>query len=320
MRLAVGVIFIVLICATGAHAGEWHVDSLLQCGNCHLQHASKDGQPLPGGPFSTLLVKSTINELCLSCHDGSDPTAPDVLAPVTMYQTEVSGESGGGLFGQSGLDNPHGHALGVPSITPLQIEGNMVELSCASCHAVHGNKNYRNLLHDPAGKGDSILITDPGEIFTQSRPAVPPTSAGSSVAYSRDNIVYVTGISAWCTSCHNELAQNSQAVSPAHFNAHPSDVALDEFSLEPHADANHWVGGTGEGFAPSIDNSGIERVPYQSPLATDFISGRSPAITNQVFCGSCHKAHGSQYQKSLLWPYLEGGETFVAGCQQCHNK
>ena len=320
MRLAVLVVMCVLLGTANCLAGDWHVDSLLQCGNCHLQHAYKDGQPLPGGPFSTLLIKSTINELCLSCHDGSDPTAPDVLQPVAMYQTEVSGESGGGHFGQPGLDNVMGHSLGVPSVTPLQTEANIIDLSCASCHAVHGNRNYRNLLYDPSGKGDSIALEDPGEVYTRFKPENPPTSAGSIVAYSRDNVAYAAGLSGWCASCHNELQINSQAVSPAHFNAHPSDIALDEYSIDPHTDAAHWVTGTGEGFVPSSDNSGILRVPFQAPLATDFASGQTPAAANQVFCGSCHKAHGAQYQNSLLWPHFEGGETFVAGCQQCHNK
>ena len=157
-------------------------------------------------------------------------------------------------------------------------------------------------------------------MFTQIKPDIPPTAAGSMTAYSRDNIVYVSGMATWCASCHNELAQNSQAISPAHFNSHPSDVSLTAFPLEPHTDPAHWVAGTGEGFDPGGSTAGIARVPYQSPLAQDFASGQQPEMTDEVFCGSCHKAHGAPHQKSLLWPYLEGGETFVAGCQQCHNK
>lgn len=318
-RAAILVVFLVLA-VSQAHAGDWHVDSLLHCGDCHLQHATVEGQPLPGGPFSTLLIKSTVNELCLSCHDGSDPTAPDLLQPVTMYQTENSGESAGGSFAPPGFVNMMGHTLGVATVTPLQAEALMQELTCASCHAVHGNGNYRNLLYDPAGHGDSVVVENPGAVMTRVRPDVPPTAAGSAAAYSRDNVAYVHGLAGWCASCHDELAQNSPAVSPAHFNAHPGDVALAEFPLEAHTDVGHWVAGTGDGFLPSADNAGILRVPFQSPLATDFVSASAPAATDEVFCGSCHKAHGSQFHKALLWPYLEGGSQFVAGCQQCHNK
>jgi len=273
---------------------------------------------LPGGPFSTLLLKSTVNELCLTCHDGSDPTAPDVLLPVQMYNGTASGESGGGHFAIIGIDNTAGHNLGLGSVVPLQVEGQFVELSCASCHAVHGNGNYRNLLYDPAGAGDSLVLVDGVDVFTQFAPDKPPTISGTTAAYNRDNVGYRQAYSAWCASCHNRLQANSTGSAPAHFNSHPSDVALNEFPTEPHTDPVHWVSGTGAGFAD--DPNGIIRVPFGVPTAVDYFTAREPAESNIVFCGSCHKSHGGQYTKSLLWSYIEGDLDFVAGCQQCHNK
>ncbi|UCE23407.1 MAG: hypothetical protein JSU74_08870 [Candidatus Zixiibacteriota bacterium] len=308
---------LVLVCAP-SRAGEWHIEPYLACENCHIQHASEDGQPLPGGPFSTLLLKNTVNELCLSCHDGSDPTAPDVQQPVQMYDATASGESAAGYFGLIGADNIAGHSLGLGSVTPLQVEAEYVELSCASCHAVHGNGNYRNLLYDPRAVGDSAVLAEGSDLFAQFAPDVPPTTAGSIIAYSRDNIGYKQAYSAWCVTCHNQLSANSTASPPAHFNSHPVDVTINEFPLDLHTDPVHWTGGTGEGFAD--DPSGIERVPFEVPAAVDFLSSRVPAETNRIFCGSCHKAHGGQNEKSLLWSYLEGDLNFIAGCQQCHNK
>ena len=87
-------------------AGEWHVGASLQCGQCHVEHGSAGGQPIPGGPYSTLLQKGSVNELCLSCHDGSDPTAPDVLAPVTMYGQTLLNESAAGHLLTIGVSNP----------------------------------------------------------------------------------------------------------------------------------------------------------------------------------------------------------------------
>ena len=103
-----------------AFAGQWHVGESLSCQDCHLQHATQDGEPLPGGPYSTMLIEASVNELCLSCHDGTDPTAPDVQSPVTMYSAGSTGESAAGYFGQNGVDNPRGHGLGFGAVTPLQ--------------------------------------------------------------------------------------------------------------------------------------------------------------------------------------------------------
>ncbi|HPC11639.1 MAG TPA: cytochrome c3 family protein, partial [candidate division Zixibacteria bacterium] len=100
MRVTVCAIAVLLPLA--AAAGQWHTGESLMCQDCHLQHSSEQGEPVAGGPYSVLLLKSSINELCLSCHDGSNPTAPDVQSPVQMYQGTPSGESAGGWFGLLG--------------------------------------------------------------------------------------------------------------------------------------------------------------------------------------------------------------------------
>jgi mono/diheme cytochrome c family protein len=301
-----------------AYGGEWHTEPNLLCQNCHVQHASQDGQPIPGGPFSTLLLKNTVNELCLSCHDGTDPTAPDVASPVQMYESTPSGESAAGYFEMIGIDNLAGHNLAFAAVTPHQTEALFVELNCVSCHAQHGNGNYRNLRYDPMLVGDSIVLVDGADLFTQFSPDIPPTITGTIAAYNRDNTRYRQNYSDWCASCHNQLAANNISSPPAHFNSHPVDVAINEFTGDPHTDPVHWVNGLGEGFPD--DAAGIDRVPFESPLSTDFTGAGQPAETDQVFCGSCHKAHGRQYAKSLLWSYKEGDVDFIAGCQQCHNK
>jgi len=322
MKKLIVVLTMLTVSLPAAWAGEWHIDQSLFCQDCHLQHASEDGRQLPGGPYSQLLLKNTINELCLSCHSSADPTAPDVQAPVQMYDATVSGESSAGFFGLIGIDNVMGHTLGQPAATPLQSAGTLMDLSCASCHAVHGNHNYRNLKYDPAGVGDSIILLDGADVFSQIPPDNPPTTAGSVIAYSRDNLGYRANYAAWCVTCHDQVAVNAQGLPPAHFNGHPIDVALNEFSGETHTDPDHWVAGIGEGF-PAAGNAtsyGIPRLPFEAPGATDFLTATEPAHGNEVFCGSCHYSHGGNHEKSLRWPYYEGGNTFLAGCQQCHNK
>lgn len=312
-------LFSLLFLTSGALAGNWHIAGSLKCGDCHLQHASSQLEP-PTGAFSYMLKKNSVNELCLSCHDGSDPTAPDVSQPITMYNSSISTESAAGHFDLLGSDSPFGHTLGLPTITPLQGVGTSVELNCASCHAVHGNDNYRNLSHDPALTGAYIQVVEDVDVMTLQKPSVPPSAGASAIAYERENSAYITSqMTAWCVSCHDMLSTNGIGTFPAHFSGHPSNVALNENSFQPHADAAHWISGIGEGFTPGLGD-GISRVPYLSPQANSYVTAKIPQATNQVACMSCHKSHGSNNQRAMLWPYLEGGAGYMAGCQQCHNK
>jgi hypothetical protein len=317
VRSIFSLVFCIAIFAVELIAGEWHVAGSLRCGDCHLQHSSEKGEPHPEGTQAYLLRKASVNEVCLSCHDGTDPTAPDVQAPAPMYASTVSQESAAGVLLGAPEDNPRGHTLGLPVITALQSTASPMILSCASCHAVHGNDNYRNLQHDPAALGADIRVALDTHVFVNLHPDKPPTPGGSINAYSRDNVAYARGMSDWCTSCHDLLATNSPAAAPAHFNNHPSNLAISVTGFDDHADAAHWIAGSGEGFTGI---GGMLRVPFQVPTASSFTSAREVASSNQVTCLSCHKSHGSANQKALHWPYLEGGDNFLSGCQQCHNQ
>lgn len=308
-----------LLIVGSATAGNWHIAGSLKCGDCHLQHASSQLEA-PTGAFSFMLKRNSVNELCLSCHDGSDPTAPDILQPITMYNGTVSLESGAGHFASAGIDNPNGHTLGIPFVTPLQGVATTIELNCANCHAVHGNGNYRNLEHDPAKLGADIQVIEGVDVMVLQSPSDPPVAGVSSLAYERDNSAYITDqMSIWCASCHDQLSNNATGVLPAHFNGHPNNVALNEQAIDSHADALHWVNGTGEGFTPGTGD-GIARIPYLSPMASSYQTARIPRASDKVGCISCHKGHGSVNQRGMVWPYFEGGATSLAGCQQCHNK
>lgn len=320
MRLGVSIV-LSLLCLPGLGlAGDWHVAGSLECGDCHLQHGSNQRDPTVEGAFSFLLRKNSVNELCMSCHDGTDPTAPDVIAPAPMYSSTPSEESAAGAFAALGVANPNGHSISVELPTPLQQVPLLRELNCVSCHSAHGNGNYRNLLTDPAGTGASLQIEQGVSVFIGAQPDDPPSSAGSIAAYSRDNVGYVSGMSTWCSSCHDQLGSNSYASAPAHFNSHPSDIALNAYPYDDHTDPTHWVAGNGEGFAPIGQSPATPRVPFLATGATDFRTSRTAAAHNRVSCVSCHKAHGSSYRKGMAWPYLEENDNALSGCQQCHNK
>ena len=90
MRALVSAVAVIVLIAAPVRAGGWHSGSSLVCTDCHSQH----GGPTPA---PKLLTRATTIELCLSCHDGMNPSAPDVIAPVGYVS-----ESAAGAFPNSG--------------------------------------------------------------------------------------------------------------------------------------------------------------------------------------------------------------------------
>ena len=290
--LSFSVIVALLCCALDVEAGDWHQLSEAVCSNCHTVHYSEDGQPLKepiaesGGPFSQLLLASNATSLCLMCHDGSMPDAPDVLTP--------SYPAAGGHFDNivDTVDsNPNGHDLGTNSaqIPPGSVSG--LALSCVSCHDPHGNSNFRNLLFDPAGSVSSNI----------SLKVQQTNKAGSGhlldSVYVESNILYQSGMSNWCNDCHPDF----HGTTIPDFR-HPQDVTIYQ---KNYADYNYWSGNI------------LNRVRVQADNATVLTPNDIPSFYDQVFCLSCHKAHGSDKKSSLI--YADGAE-MLSTCQQCHNQ
>ena len=79
-----------------------------------------------------------------------------------------------------------------------------------------------------------------------------------------------------------------------------------------NTDPSYWVAGTGEGFA-------ITRLPFMVAGAGDYDAAGAVSPSNEVFCLSCHKGHGSDKPFALRWDYSNvSAATHMAGCQQCH--
>ncbi len=93
---------------------------------------------------------------------------------------------------------------------------------------------------------------------------------------------------------------------------HPTrDVTMAQANVNQHVDKNHWFGGLGS------------RVPVVSPSGV--LPGTSAGSDNEVFCGTCHKAHGSAHRYGLIWDNAaivqpEDGTAVMDTCQQCHYK
>ncbi|MBI5360953.1 MAG: hypothetical protein HZA48_10275 [Planctomycetes bacterium] len=313
---------VVLLLPGAAFAGDYHrvwATSTLVCSDCHTLHAGSV-------PYPVLLKYATVNELCASCHDGTDTKAPDVISPVTMYTGDE--HSGAGFFANTGGSaSDVAHDLGVSAAIPMSTKPAMT-LICTTCHDPHGNGYYRNLKPDPDGDTSNITVTIGTNMFQQNSPPIPPNAATVADAYKESNIGYKSNISAWCSQCHDKLASNQAGTLPSHFKRHPADVPLN--SAGYHADTANWITNplgnptSGGGVATGDAVYGIPRLRYQVSTATDYASAKTVAVSNQVFCGSCHTAHGMKYQKNLVWPYrkqtgIDNTDAFAA-CQQCHNQ
>jgi len=331
MRRAVVILAMAAIAAPGTRAGEFHMGMQLVCSDCHTLHASERGQVFAAVEH---LLKSTSEvALCLSCHDGSDPRAPDIVAGGTASNPSESVSTGyASRYGSSaGFFQADYAAEPNPAAHDLFSVGNVIAplsssysrqggLRCSTCHDVHGNGNFRNLLPDPnPAHGGSVQI----EIGAQVTESIPvnvqnPTPA---LSYDTGNIGFYVqnNFAAWCADCHDLLAGNTLGSLPAHFRRHPSDVGIGSPQWI-HSAADNWIAGqmgqsTGFGALVGDGTPGIPRLRFGSPTG----SGSLAESGDTVFCLTCHKAHGSKYRGALVWPHGLQGSDSISGCQQCHS-
>jgi hypothetical protein len=324
-HLVLGAVFSISLVASAFPAFYHDLEKNRQpCGDCHTLHYSEaGGKPAKveaGGPFGRLLIRSTTNKLCLFCHDGSDPKAPDVLDPAGMYAGSGDEHSGAGFFANSGgVENQNGHDLGLNRSSPPFSSLANVTLTCASCHDPHGTPNYRNVLTNPAG-GTGVGVEMGKAVFRDVPPGNPPSATASIAAYKESNEGYKANASRWCTECHDALKPHAGGAVRA-VSHHLVDVPINGVNYP--TDPLHWAGGTGSGFGTATGDGteGVPRLRFQVAAATDFPTSKAVAQTNQVMCASCHLAHGGGYRKGLVWPYEESGSPVDknSGCQQCHN-
>lgn len=269
----------VLLAPRELAAGEWHNRTSSGCTDCHTQHNSENGQPMRtdmrADPAPLLLRRATPLELCVSCHDGSNPSAPDVIAPVSYVV-----ESAAGAFPNAGgIAAANAHHLNNPTAEVPPGGSIPMVLTCTTCHDPHGNGSYRNLRPDPTRQ-------TPPDVTLLAKQSVVADGGNAAAVYIASNVVYKSGVSAWCGKCHGAVA-GSHTVDKPMFGSTSASYAA-------------WVAVT------------LPRVPVLSP-ADDNI----PSEDDQVTCLSCHKAHGSANPNTLIYA---DSSTLDSTCQECHNQ
>ncbi|HBO70249.1 MAG TPA: hypothetical protein DD658_09030 [Deltaproteobacteria bacterium] len=286
-------VLVFLFRAAVLHSGDWHTADQLACSDCHTMHNSQNGLPMrydgQGFPAQGLLRHATALSLCLFCHDGTNPSAPDVIVPVTYVASPA-----GGFFANSG-GTPSGisHNLAMPSAEVPPGGTDALILTCNTCHDPHGNGNYRNLRPNPGGSGNS------SDVMVVVDQAVKANGSNAAQVYVPSNLVYRSGMSQWCNACHTNfhgITAGEEGIRSPWFR-HPQDQAL---SAARNVDYAFWRG--------TVPN----RVPVQN--STDNVV---PSGDDQVFCLSCHKAHGSANKAAVIFA---DGATLNSTCQQCHNQ
>lgn len=275
-----------------AAAGDWHFGTQIVCADCHTQHNSEEGQPMrtdnDPNPVAGLLLRATPLELCLSCHDGTSPSAPDVITPVTYVDDAAAGE----FPNSGGTPTTMAHHLNNASAEVPPGGTIPMVLTCTTCHDPHGNANYRNLRPDPT-------LTGLTPVSVVSAQTILANGSNPSQVYAPANVIYKSGVSLWCEQCHGVPLAGSD---------HPVDLTMWGSTIASYA---RWSTGT-QTTVTSVGGNPLPRVPAHSPTDNVF-----PSNDDEVMCLSCHKAHGSSNWKTLIYA---DDVTIDSTCQECHDQ
>ena len=345
MKRLISVVAMVALCALAspAVAGDWHNGVNLICSDCHLMHGSQDHGLGAGGvgtytaigadaPYPYLL-RNEINELCLTCHDGTS-SAPDVFGDnggVAMNR------NGGGLnaaaghrANATGYEDSDGHTLWSKDAAPGGTWANTTEgLECTNCHAQHGHvpTQYRNLATGPGGATPSRPVTYATTTNISSRDVFQRVLRG----YSEGDIDYnepSTSASAyanWCAGCHTDLHGGGGSTNMGG-TAGGSSSTGSPWLRHPTADVNIGWDQPAVTRVSNLSrfNSLANRVKVMD--SQGLWDGTAADNTVTPSCFSCHKSHGNKNAFGLIFMSGTGtrteegdnGTRYNDLCRQCH--
>jgi predicted CXXCH cytochrome family protein len=337
--LAVSLIFLLGIAVipvsanSGPHGG--YTATTDACAGCHRAHTAA---------AAGLLVNSVPN-LCFTCH-GSTATGADTNVTDGLYEGTGGGNLlAGGFTNYQGVPVSSTHSVngtwqkawgsGIPwtgmyynpgcagchteegygiwgrefTLDPLILtfpsrgQNIMMDLTCTSCHDPHGGRNYRVLqqrLHPPTIQQEDppgyVLVTS-NEVGGQN-----PNLPGYVPNYVDPK--YQLGLGDWCTGCHFTYHQ-TVSVSGAPFNAEDGKGLVTRYR---HA-MNATLG------------------TLTTTLPLEDISGNGSSADDQLFCLSCHFAHGTSVSTTGLAANIAPTDDSAllridnrGVCEDCHQK
>lgn len=334
----------ILLAGAPAVAGEYHRGATLICSDCHIMHFSQshgynsDGSgfviPLGGsGPYEHLL-RNEINDLCLTCHNGSG-FAPDVLEANTGTKVRQAGALN--RLGTAPYFQTTGHTLDATTTAPggTWAPDPALGLTCIDCHHQHArggptvSNTYRNL--NPTAGG--LALFDPPSYAVGTNDTTKDVFVRNTVRYDVTDVDFnepdqtKSAMGNWCGSCH------------ANFHGAPASVNVGgtlagHFERHPTAGIN--IGDIGGGhsskavFAYGGRTNATTKLSYVKVMTAT--QNWKPNLDTDVTdhtpsCFSCHKAHGNQNAFGLVYmnPLTAGvteegtaGGTYRNLCAQCH--
>ncbi|MDP2181531.1 MAG: cytochrome c3 family protein [Actinomycetota bacterium] len=317
------------------------------CAGCHRAHTAassitwtrSDG--LSEGSALLISTASEIYEFCYTCHDavslGADTNVEEGIYEGTLYGTQFAQLNGGGfeatLYPAQHMYTGatweiYGGAT-VPDILGNLKDGPQIEMSCSTCHDVHGSSNYRLLKdvvngrsvggYDGAASGYTPNDPKPTPWVVSTEPGYPSggwllhaPGAAQVAGYIPDYTepMYAKapdlalpagpdtdkGMSGWCASCHIQYMQRSGAVLD-------TDPGLGETLVADALlgyDSNDGFGAVTRHRHPvNVELSVFKGVrpliigTNPLPLAHGAGDASTQDSTDWMECLTCHVAHGS---------------------------
>ena len=320
----------VLVWGAIALAGDYHSGSSLLCSDCHIMHASQshgynadgtgDIPPYDTSSAHEFLLRNSVTELCLGCHDGQAGIA-DVMH--TNVNSDV--RAAGALNMPGSGTAASGHSMGSTDVAPGGTWANGDGFTCTDCHQQHGynpvGDPYRNLHYAPGDWAGAALLVDYATGTNDPLVDVFQTVATGANHYAWDNVAFnepdITGsaYADYCKACHTDFHGVSGS-------AEMGGASGTNWLRHPNADVE--IGGVGGGHSSAaVYNGHTNQVKVMS--ASGMWDGSNADLTPS--CMSCHKAHGNQNAFGLIFmsgsgatvsEEGDGGSGASALCGQCH--
>lgn len=350
--ITLGIAFVAFL-AGAAMAGDYHQGATLYCQECHVLHYSEshtleaDNSGFnvakgADGPYEYLL-RNHINELCLTCHNGTG-FAPDVLGADFNAAAHPNGRLGGGLNSPAtvgtGYTEYTGHTLGFTGAAPGGAWTNSNGLDCIDCHTQHGRTTgsgattagvYRNLNVFFNGDASQTPAAGTMSYAVGTNDVTKDVFERAAASYDNNDVDFnepvsnVSEYAAFCGQCHANFHGDASAANMRN-TAGPAGT---EWYRHPVADVNIGVAGGGHSSISRAWGLRAYRVKVLSaagnwgtqgtPLGGTATGDWTPS------CMSCHKAHGNQKAYGLIFasgaanPGEDGdGTNYKVLCKQCH--